>query len=169
MLDLLVGKLVELLGRIAGFTVRWYFTPKRLADNVRVDISSQHEGVVIDGGECPWFHGWLLITNHNPFPVTLDRATGELNLAGPLGSFVILDGCIIPRHSTVSVRFHSYMHDWAAARLYKARKVEKRVRVAINPLFRCKIRSFDFSRSLEIGNAEIRNVRVPTEASKEAV
>ena len=60
----------------------WYFTPKRLASLVYVDLQPRNESARVDLGNLATFQIYLHIINLSPFQIELDRANFEFWCAG---------------------------------------------------------------------------------------
>lgn len=90
MLNILTDFLIKLLGQVVPFTLRWYYSPEKIAEKIKIRVCSEGEGIALWGGELPYAQAWLEITNLSPFPVRFDRIYGNFWYGTRLASFFLL-------------------------------------------------------------------------------
>jgi len=79
MLELLRSLALKALGYLAPFAVGWFYTPEKIASDVKFRVSGEGEGVTFEGGELPKVRAWLLVSNLSPFNVEIDRMVLQLS------------------------------------------------------------------------------------------
>lgn len=145
----------------AAFALRLFWTEKRLAARIKITVSSEHEGIRIDAGELPNFHGWIEIINLSPFPIEIDRLYGELFYGARIASFTWLDRATVSPSSEQKVRIGCDLTD-AQARYLRRTYGRNKTRLSVNGHFVCRVRGFRVSgRSIESSNVEVINADMP--------
>lgn len=80
-----ISHLIGWVGKVAPFTVRFYYTEQKLSSLLLLDIPSRGEGACYSfstqEGRC-----WILVTNLSPFDFTVERMRVSVTVDG--GSFV---------------------------------------------------------------------------------
>lgn len=90
-MDWITSMLIRGLAKILPFIVRKFYTEEMLANNIRVQIRSDHEGLSIWGGDMPHFRGWVDILNLTPFTIEIDRLFGSFVFSHELSRFYNLE------------------------------------------------------------------------------
>ncbi len=94
------GVLIRLLSHVVPFGLRWYYTTQRLSKLMRVTVSSENEGLVVNCSDIPEAHVWLEITNHSPFSIEVHAISANLLWGGRVGRFLSVATITIKPHST---------------------------------------------------------------------
>jgi hypothetical protein len=77
MINLVTEFLPKMLGHVLPVAIRWYYTPEKLADRVKVRVCEDRDGLSYWGGELPQARAWVRVTNLTPFPLLIDRIYGN--------------------------------------------------------------------------------------------
>jgi hypothetical protein len=150
----------SVLGWLPSFVLRWYWTESRLALRVRTSVSSENEGVRIDGGELPEFSMWLDVQNLAPFAVEVDRIFGEVFCGGRVASYLCVNRTVVPSLATERIYVRADMSDAQARMLVRVyASAERRVHVVVNALVCSKVRTFRLLREIETSNCRVVNLR----------
>lgn len=98
---------VKLLAKLLPWTLRWLYTPEKIAGLIKVRISSEGSGIELWGGELPHASAWIQITNLSPFTLELERAYGSIEYGSSLDRYNYLRKAIIPPASEVRIHIEA--------------------------------------------------------------
>ena len=128
-------------GKIFPFLVRYFYTNKKMADLVYVDIRPRHDPVEVQLGECPSFSLYLQIINLSPFPVELDRANFSFSCGSANTKTSVLEKKVIASGEIASLYLHEEISGDNADQIAKYAG-ETEAALDGNIEFNCKVRSF---------------------------
>lgn len=159
-----MGLALRYLSRVFGFLMKWYYTSERLSDAVRVEVSSEGDGVVVNCGDPAEAHAWLQITNLSHFPVRVEGVEAVLSLAGNVGRFTRLTRVDVEPSSVERVLIEASLSD-GQVRCIQTGRVYGAQRLSVHVLFGCRVRDFSASRDIDITNIRFLNCDAPMQVT----
>ena len=126
---------------LTSVLMAWYFTPRRLASLVYVDIQPRHESARVELAGIGRFQIYLHIINLSPFEVELDRANFEFWCAGVELSASVLKKEIIKSGQSVGLPVRGTISE-SQAKAIDLHFDQNRSHLTGNIEFNCKVRHF---------------------------
>ncbi len=146
--------IIKALGIVVPWTLRWYYTPKRISALIDVTIPSTGDGFTYNGASgkavC-----WLEITNRSPFDFIADRILIDINMNGNCGTMFQ----IIPTQIKAGCKermFASVDSIAVAAHSIQQLRNEPKVWLTVHAVLQCKVRDFVYYSSIN----DLRNMRI---------
>jgi len=131
----------KLLRWLPGFFFRLYFTPKKLADLIYIDIRPRHDSATVNLGQSASFTLYLQAINLSPFSVELDRASFQFWCGGTILKASILNKQQIAPGEIANLYVHESIPDGYANQI--AKQIDgNQIALDGNIEFNCKICSF---------------------------
>jgi len=91
MLEAAKDILLKLFGALAPWLLGLIYKPEWISTRVKIRVTSDGEGVRVQGGELPDLQIWMQVTNLSPFSIEIDRVVAQVQLVGGvLGEFTYL-------------------------------------------------------------------------------
>ena len=126
---------------LASLAMSWYFTPKRLAALVYVDLQPRNESARVNLAGVASFQIYLQVINLSPFQIELDRANFEFWCAGVELQTSILKKEIINSGQSVGVPIRGQISE-SQAKSIELHFDQNRSHLTGNIEFNSKVRSF---------------------------
>jgi hypothetical protein len=140
--------LIKFLAWAAPFTLRKAYPPNRIADLIKVRISSDGEGIEFWNGELPKAKTWITITNLSPFSLELDRAFGSFSYGAELENFFYLQKEKILPASEKSIPIEASLTKEHADVIQRLMTSNPRPEVRFNAHILGRVHNFDLYRTL---------------------
>ena len=155
-MELIIGMLLRVLSYVVPFALRWYYTAQRLAKFMRVTVSSENEGLVVNCADIPEAHVWLEITNHSSFPVEILALSIDLLWGGKVGRFLSIARAEIKPHSSDRLFVETTLTTEQARKICAMSSQEK-ARLTIHVELQCRLRKFALiGREINTKNVSLR-------------
>ena len=153
-MDLLIEKIVRALSHIIPSALRWYYTEQRLAKRMRITVSGENEGLVVNCADIPDARVWFEVTNQTPFPVEIRALSADLMWGGRVARFISIQRVELAPHSIDKVFVETTLtHEQAQKiRTFDAREDP---RLSVHVEMQCRLRPFTlFGRDIQTPNFE---------------
>lgn len=161
MFELLTKATVKLLGFLMPFTLRWYFTGQRLADNVKITVASDGEGIEFWAGDLPRIEAWVVITNHTPFALELDSCYGSFGFGQPLCEFMNLERRQVAANAEDRFMLRASMSVFQAEYVRKMQKENDRASIDFHGNLSCSVNRFSLDKRIETTHFRLSNFNLP--------
>jgi hypothetical protein len=149
MLELLFNFSIKLLGKLLPISIRWHYTPERIAEKIKVTIASESNGVEFWAGNLPHVQTWVVVTNLSAFPVELERAFGSVTFGAPICDFVCLRRIAIPAASQERFMINVHLSTLQVDYVRKALNSTDKVSFDFQAHFLCEVNNFYLRRYLD--------------------
>ena len=161
MIELLTKAAVKLLGFLMPFTLRWYFTGQRLADNVKITVASDGEGIEFWGGELPQIEAWVVITNLTPFALELDRCYGSFGFGQPLCEFMNLERRQVAASAEERFMLRASMNVFQMEYVRKMQEKNEKASIDFHGNLSCSVNRFSLDKRIETKHFRLCNFNLP--------
>lgn len=161
MLSILSDFFVKLIAQALPFLVRRYYTPEKIAEKIRIRISSDGDGIALWGGELPRAKAWLEITNLSPFAIRFDRIYGNFWYGTQLAQFVLLKQQSVDSTQDIRVYIEAELTP-SHAEYIRKNQGKMNAKLEIGALGVCKVNQFELFRTVQTGNVQLHNFNIPT-------
>jgi hypothetical protein len=155
--ELVLRILVKFFGYLLPFTLRWWYSPQRLADGLNIFISSESDGVEFWAGDLPYVQVWIVITNQTPFALELDRCFGSFGFGLPVCEFAHLERRCIAANGKLSFMLRTNMTAFQLEYVRKMRGQFDKVSLDFQGQFLCSVSTFNFQRRISTTHFRLRN------------
>lgn len=160
MLSVLTDFFVKLFAQIVPFALRWYYSPAKIAEKIKIRVCSEGDGITLWGGELPYAQAWLEITNLSPFPIRFDRIYGNFWYGTRLAPFFLLKQHLVGSAQEIRVYIVSDLTRSQAEYIRKnSGKME--AKLTLGALGECKVNSFELDREIRTNNVRLNNFNAP--------
>ena len=93
----MLNRILKSLVKVLPFCLKWYYNEKRLRESLLIKLGDK--GIrIVNGATLISCH--FEVTNHLPFPVSIDRLEAKLNLTGYIENGVKLMPILVGENST---------------------------------------------------------------------
>jgi len=161
MLELLFKAIVKILGHLVPFTLRRHFTPQRLADNVRIVVASDGDGIEFWASDLPRIEAWVVITNLTPFALELDRCYGAFGFGPPICEFTNLERRCIAANGEERFMLRASMNAFQVEYVRKMKEQNGRASLDFHGQFSCNVNSFSLHRHIGTTHFRLCNFNHP--------
>ena len=160
MLSVLTDFAVKLLAQVVPFALRWYYSPAKIAEKVKVRVCSEGEGMVLWGGELPYAQVWLQITNLSPFPIRFDRIYGNFWYGTRLAPFFELKQHLVGSAEEIRIYLVSDLTP-SQAEYIRKNNGKMEAKLTLGALGVCKVNRFELDREIRTSNIRLNSFNVP--------
>lgn len=87
MFELLKDFGLKVLGHVAPLVLAWFYSPEKIAADIKLRIRGESDGVTYEGGELPSVRIWIRASNLSPFNVEVDRLVFRLYFGASYGEW----------------------------------------------------------------------------------
>jgi len=151
------GTIIRALSKVFGFVMKKYYTKQKLSSMVKVNIGSEHSGIIVNCSELPDARAWIDVTNLSPFPVTIHGIEAELYLSGRIARFVNLFNQEVPPSNQERVFIQTGLNGRQAEHIKNNKGIEN-PRINIKMFLTCDLRAFEIDdREITTKNIEFIN------------
>src|SRR5713226_5921729 len=120
MLEIALYIFDKVLAVLPRWIARWLLPPKRIAEQVEIDLRRTNPVTISLNAEVPNLDVWFRISNLSPVNLTLDRLLIELWVGQPTLRGAILDRLEIPTRST-----REYINFWQALTMSQREQIRR--------------------------------------------
>lgn len=156
LLNVLTDVSVKLLSHTVPFLLRWRYTPEKIAEKIKVRISSEGSGIELWGGELPFAQAWIEITNLSPFPIRFDRIYGHFWYGTRLAPFAHLQEQQVGAAEEIRVYVVSDL-TLPQAEYIKRNLGKMEAKLSFGALGECSVNRFELQRDIRTNNANLNN------------
>ena len=155
MFELIKDFSFKFLAFVLPSVVRWFYKPVKFAENIKVRIRGEGDGVTYDCGELPNVRIWLLVTNLTPLEISIDRIYGQLFFGCQLGEFSHLKRHVLPpaQEKEIFVEFSLTDHQ---SQFIKRNLRKNETRLSLGAYVTSSVHNIELSR--EIGTNNVRHL-----------
>ena len=161
MFELLTKATVKLLGFLMPFSLRWYFTAQRLANNVKIRIASDGEGIEFWAGDLPRIEAWVIITNLTPFALELDRCYGSFGFGQPICEFMNLERRQLAANAEERFMLRASMTVFQVEYVRRIQEKNDRASIDFHGNLSCSVNRFSLDKQIETKHLRLCNFNLP--------
>lgn len=156
-MEIVTGMIMRALSHVVPSVLRWYYTEQRLAKRIRITVSGEHEGLVVNCANIPDARVWFEVTNQSPFPIEIRALSADLMWGGRVARFISIKRTELAAHSIEQVLVETTLtHEQAEKiRVFDAKQDP---RLSVHVEMHCRLRHFAlFGREIQTRNYERMN------------
>ena len=165
MVELVFNFLIKLLGKFVPISIRWYFTPNKISNAVKINIAPEGNGVEFWGGELPYIQTWIVLTNLSAFPIELERAYGTISFGAPVCQFFCPRRIAIAAASEERLMVNVSLSELQAEYIKKSQNSVEKIVFDFHAYFLCAVNNFPLQRYLETTHFKLVNFHLPIRSS----
>lgn len=160
MVELFSNLLPKALGYAMPFSIRWFYTPEKIAGKIKVNIPGDGDGVAYNCADLPTVRIWLRLSNFTPFTIEFDRIYGQLCYGGVLGEFThIKKHKLLP--ATEDDALIEINLSEAQVQYIRRNMPNVQTKIYLGAFINCRIHSFELHREINTKNVQIYNCDKP--------
>jgi hypothetical protein len=161
-------KLIEKLPGLRTMAQQRIYSEERIGQAIRIWIRSEGDGINISkNGDGGVVRAHLDVINLNPFPLLLDRFTGDVTVSGsPVAKINVIDRHQVPAVSWADVYFESTLNADEIKTIEFHLKQNQNSTAGMNArfYFQCEVREFTLLRQPASGNCRFLNFNLAVAA-----
>lgn len=108
-MDIFSSMLIRVLAKILPSAIGYFYTEEKIAQGIKFQIRSDHEGMSFWGADMPRASAWVDILNLTPFTIEIDRMYGEFINGAGVADFFYLEPKVLKPSGEVQVLIATHM------------------------------------------------------------
>jgi hypothetical protein len=158
MLELLKDFGLKALGIVAPFVVAWFYSPEKIASDIKFRVRGEGDGVTFEGGELPKVRVWLLVSNLSPFNIEVDRMVIQLVYGSVIGEVNDVRRRTLPCSKEAEWLVESTLNDKQLAYIQRNMENKPETRLTVTAFINTSLHKFESSASVGTGNVRFLNL-----------